>query len=57
VWAPWANGELKAEALEEGNEYCTKQGREFVLIRTTETEPPYLLGNYPRAEIEFRCSP
>jgi hypothetical protein len=50
-------GNLKAEALEEGNEYCTKQGREFVLIRTSETQPPYLLGNYPRAEIEFRCSP
>jgi hypothetical protein len=50
-------GNLKAEALEEGNQYCAQQGREFVLIRTSETQPPYLLGNYPRAEIEFRCSP
>jgi hypothetical protein len=48
-------GNLKAEALQEGSQYCTSHGREFLLTRSTETQPPYLLGNYPRAEIEFRC--
>jgi hypothetical protein len=50
-------GNLKAEALQEANQYCASQGREFLLTSATETQPPYILGNFPRAEIEFRCVP
>jgi hypothetical protein len=46
-------GNLKAEAMGEANQYCQGQGREFLM----ETQPPYLLGNYPRAEISFQCVP
>ncbi len=49
-------GNLKAEILQEANQYCLSQGRAFLLTGATETQPPYLLGNYPRAEIEFRCA-
>jgi hypothetical protein len=48
-------GNLKAEALQEANQYCVTQGSELFITRSTETQPPYVLGNYPRAEIEFRC--
>jgi len=48
-------GNLKAEAMAEGGQYCANQGREFSLTKATETQPPYMLGNYPRAEIEFQC--
>jgi hypothetical protein len=48
-------GNLKAEALQEANQQCQSEGREVSLTRATETQPPYMLGNYPRAEIEFRC--
>jgi hypothetical protein len=48
-------GNLKAEAMAEAGQYCAGQGREFLLMGATETEPPYLLGNYPRAEISFQC--
>lgn len=51
-------GNLKAEALEEASRYCVSQqgqGHELFVVRATETQPPYVLGNYPRAEIEFRC--
>jgi hypothetical protein len=48
-------GNLKAEAMAEANQYCAGQGREFLLMGATETEPPYVLGNYPRAEISFQC--
>lgn len=50
-------GNLKAEAVSEGNQYCLAQGQDFALTNATETQPPYILGNYPRAEIEFRCVP
>ena len=50
-------GNLKADALAEANNYCRQQGQgqELFVTRATETQPPYVLGNYPRAEIEFRC--
>ena len=51
-------GNLKAEALEEANQYCLSQSQERELFVTSamETQPPYVMGNYPRAQIEFRCA-
>jgi hypothetical protein len=50
-------GNLKAEAMGEANQYCQGQGREFLLTNEMETQPPYLLGNYPRTEISFQWAP
>jgi hypothetical protein len=49
-------GNLKAEALQEANQYCVGRGSDLFVTRSTETQPPYVLGNYPRPEIEFRCA-
>jgi len=48
-------GNLKAEAMVEADQYCKGQGRTFALVNSSETQPPYVLGNYPRTEIEFQC--
>jgi len=48
-------GNLKAEAIQEAALYCSKQGKPFMVESTSETQPPYVLGNYPRAEVHFRC--
>jgi len=48
-------GNLKAEIIGEGSEHCRKAGRTFKLLSADETKPPYILGNYPRAEITFAC--
>jgi hypothetical protein len=48
-------GNLKAEIITEGLAQCTSQGRKFELVSSQETQPPYILGNYPRSEIMFRC--
>jgi len=48
-------GNMKAEIIEEGSRYCAGLGKEFQLVSTQETQPPYILGNYPRAEIQFMC--
>lgn len=50
-------GNLKTDAMAEAGQYCAAQGREFVLTNAKETQPPYVMGNYPRAEIEFKCNP
>ena len=48
-------GTLKADAFKEANQYCIGQGKQIRVVNTTETAPPYVFGNYPRAEIEFMC--
>ncbi len=48
-------GNLKAEALREANQYCIKQGELLQVIHTNESNPPYILGNYPKVEIHFMC--
>lgn len=48
-------GNLKADAMTEADAYCRGQGRQFALVSAKETAPPYVMGNYPRTEIEFNC--
>lgn len=48
-------GNMKAELIAEGSAHCRAAGKEFQIVSTQETQPPYVLGNYPRAEITFMC--
>ena len=49
------SGTLKADALREANEYCASQKKQLKVINTTEAQPPFVLGNFPKAEVEFMC--
>ncbi|MFH1342779.1 MAG: hypothetical protein ABIL01_16500 [Pseudomonadota bacterium] len=49
------SGNLKAEALNEASEYCTVRGKVIFVTDTTEAQPPYVLGNFPKAEVRFMC--
>lgn len=48
-------GNMKAEIIEEAAIYCKKLDKDFFIVSSKETQPPYILGNYPRSEIEFKC--
>ena len=48
-------GNMKAEIIAEGSQYCADLSKEFQIVSTQETKPPYILGNYPRSEIQFMC--
>ena len=48
-------GNMKAEIISEGVEFCKKMGKEFQIISTQETQGPYIFGHYPRSEIQFMC--
>ncbi len=51
------SGTLKAEAVQEASQYCAAQGKDMTVTNTIEAQPPYLLGNYPKAEVQFTCTP
>ena len=48
-------GNLKAEILQEANAHCSRLNRPIRVTNVTETQPPYILGNYPRVEVQFVC--
>jgi len=48
-------GALKAKALKQASEYCTSQKKFMTLVSTNDAQPPYILGNFPRTEIQFMC--
>jgi hypothetical protein len=48
-------GNMKAEIITEGRLYYASENKEFQLVSTSETQPPNVFGNYPRAEIQFLC--
>ena len=48
-------GTLKAQALEEARRFCSSSKKEVQVVNTTDSQPPYILGNFPRTEVQFMC--
>jgi hypothetical protein len=48
-------GTLKAEAFGEAGAYCSRQGKTAQVISEQDAQPPFVLGNFPKTEIKFRC--
>jgi hypothetical protein len=48
-------GNMKAEIIAEGSRHCASLGKEFQIVSAQDSKPPYILGNYPRSEIQFMC--
>lgn len=49
-------GNLKAEVLRDAAGHCALVNKpEVYVIGFQESQPPYILGNYPRVELVFAC--
>ena len=48
-------GNLKADAVKDASAYCSARGQDFQVTSATQNEGPFVLGKYPRAEVNFRC--
>ena len=48
-------GNLEADAIRDANDYCTKLGKQIQVVSIHEPPPPYILGNFPRADVQFMC--
>jgi hypothetical protein len=49
------SGTLKAEALSEAGQYCAARSQVLLVTNSKEVGPPYVMGNFPKAEVEFMC--
>lgn len=50
-------GNLKAEVMQEAVSFCGAMDKDMSQVAYEETKPPYILGNYPRVELQFSCAP
>lgn len=49
------SGTLKADAVQEAATFCQKQGKQMKVVAITEAKPPYILANFPKAEVVFKA--
>jgi len=60
VYQRAATGFTSIEALREELEarattFCERQGKAMIVLGERISQPPYILGNFPRMEIVFAC--
>jgi hypothetical protein len=48
-------GTLKADAISEAAKFCAAQGKVLKVVAVTEAQPPYIFGNFPKAEVVFKA--
>ena len=48
-------GDLPEETYREANRFCLKQHKVVQVVKTTQTHPPYIFGNFPRVDVQFVC--
>jgi len=48
-------GTLKADAMREAYSQCQKSKKIVQIIEIIDAKPPYILGNFPKTEIRFKC--
>ncbi len=48
-------GTLPVEARQEATAHCSAQDKTTVVTEEVQSPPPYILGNFPRVDLTFRC--
>lgn len=48
-------GTLKAEVYQAASETCSRGGKTMETTTYSESQPPFILGNFPRVDLTFRC--
>ena len=46
---------LRQSALAEAQTHCGNHHQQFQMVELVEAHPPFILGNFPKAEVRFRC--
>lgn len=47
---------ITEESTLRAKEYCEQQGKSLKLLQKTLSNPPHILGNFPRVELLFTCT-
>ena len=47
--------DIRTNAYKEASAYCSQKGKDFEVVKLEQNEGPYILGNYPRVTLIFKC--
>jgi hypothetical protein len=50
-----SQSQIHADTLREADAFCSAKGQQMEVITTRQAKPPYIFGNFPRSEVDFRC--
>lgn len=48
---------MEAAVRKQALQHCETRGQDLEVLSLSATQPPYILGNFPSARVEFRCKP
>lgn len=48
---------VREEVEEQADRYCENMGKKLKILQERRSVPPHILGNFPKAELVFVCSP
>ena len=46
---------IRSDVELQASQYCAQQGKSMQVINVITGQPPYIFGNFPKAEVQFRC--
>jgi hypothetical protein len=46
---------IKSDVMLQASDYCSKRGQFVQVLSEHLGSPPYIFGNFPKAEIQFKC--
>ena len=46
---------IRSDVELQASQYCGQQGRSMQVVNVITGQPPYIFGNFPKAEVQFRC--
>jgi len=49
------SGTLKGDAIREATDFCESRKKTLQVVSTQEAQPPFILANFPKAEVQFMC--
>jgi len=49
-------GVVREELEERARRYCDDEGKAYKVVGHAQSNPPYILGNFPRMELVFVCN-
>lgn len=46
---------IRTDVELQASQYCAQQGKSMKVVNVITGQPPYIFGNFPKAEVQFKC--
>jgi hypothetical protein len=46
---------IRSDVELQASQYCAQQGKSMKVVNVITGQPPYIFGNFPKAEVQFKC--